>query len=89
MYIILCQLDKLRYIETSFQQLSISYIFGIYGFLFFRNFFLIDCRHKHLQNTIDLLLFYGELESDLMKMLKKNYFATTISIDTGHRHLVL
>ena len=23
--------------------------------------FLIDRRHKHLKNTIDLLLFYGEL----------------------------
>ena len=27
---------------------------------FCRNFFLIDCRHERLKNTIDLLLFYWE-----------------------------
>ena len=27
---------------------------------FRRNFFLIDWRHKHLKNAIDLFLFYGE-----------------------------
>ena len=27
---------------------------------FFRNFFRIDWRNKHVKNTIDLLLFYGE-----------------------------
>ena len=37
---------------------------------FYRNFFLIDWRHKRLKNTIDLLLFYEEhfygfLESDM------------------------
>ena len=38
--------------------------------------FLIDWRHKHLKNTIDLLLFYGEwfnefLVGDLWKPWKK------------------
>ena len=27
---------------------------------FCRNFFLTEWRHKRLENTIDLLLFYGE-----------------------------
>ena len=27
---------------------------------FCRNIFLVDGRHKHPKNTIDLLLFYGE-----------------------------
>ena len=29
---------------------------------FCRNFFLADWRHKHLKNTKDLMLFYGEHE---------------------------
>ena len=41
------------------------------------NVFLIDWCHKHLKNTMDLLLFYrkhfyGFLESDLWKHWKKN-----------------
>ena len=55
-------------------------------------FFLIDWHHKRLENTIDLLLFYGEhfygfLEKDLWKCQEKNIqFTTNISIYKGHRH---
>ena len=60
---------------------------------FCRNFhFLVDWRHKHLKNIVDLLLFYGEnyygfLGSDLRKKSEKNiHFTIIISIYTGHRH---
>ena len=54
--------------------------------------FLVDWRHKHLKNIVDLLLFYGEhyygfLGSDLRKKSEKNiHFTIIISIYTGHRH---
>ena len=52
---------------------------------FCQNLFLIDWRHKHVKNTIDLLLiyrehFYGFSERDLWKRWKKNIYFTTVDI---------
>ena len=68
------------------------HLFSMNKLYFCWNVFLIDWCHKHLKNTMDLLLFYrkhfyGFLESDLWKhWKKKSHFTTNISIHAGHRH---
>ena len=56
-----------------------KHLFSMNKLYFCWNVFLIDWCHKHLKNTMDLLLFYREhfygfLESDLWKHWKKKPF---------------
>ena len=55
-----------------------GHLFCMNMLYFLPRFFPIDWCHKHLKNTIDLLLFngehfYGFSESDLWKLWKKTF----------------